>query len=211
MFVMYSKRFAIDLTPFFGTGGTNADLFNLRTGCFECVKIFWPDSFPAHKKEFEVELQYLNLGLTSPHLVCYGKPFTLKHVSVEREDVRQCLPMPLFPGTLQNVLDKAHRNPLPAPIVTKLAQALGSGIALLEAAGYCHCDIKPGNIAITPNGDFTLIDFGSMQPAGASLADLAVTSSFALCVEKVSGPVYDIHCVVSIFSTLHLMRKFTKI
>jgi len=47
-------------------------------------------------------------------------------------------------------------------VFTKAAHALET----LHQLGYIHCDIKPNNILVGPNGDVKIIDFGQACKAG---------------------------------------------
>ncbi|MDR1959989.1 MAG: serine/threonine protein kinase [Planctomycetaceae bacterium] len=41
-----------------------------------------------------------------------------------------------------------------------IARQVAEALLALENAGYCHCDIKPGNIHLSSGGHVTLIDLG---------------------------------------------------
>ena len=47
-----------------------------------------------------------------------------------------------------------------------IARQIAEAIAALEKHGFCHSDVKPGNIIVSPNGHATLIDLGLARPLG---------------------------------------------
>jgi TolB-like protein/Tfp pilus assembly protein PilF len=77
------------------------------------------------------------------------------------------LVMELVPGrTLSEVIGTA---PLPERDIASLGTQLAEGLAAAHAERILHCDIKPGNIRVTPQGRLKILDFGLarlVRPAG---------------------------------------------
>lgn len=57
---------------------------------------------------------------------------------------------------------------LPLVEVIRIGHALADALAYIHANGVVHCDIKPDNIIIEPDGRVVLVDFGIAQYDGAS-------------------------------------------
>lgn len=68
--------------------------------------------------------------------------------------------MPIFPSTLHSLT----LNQQNSEIIGKLISQISGALEALHAIGYCHMDIKPSNIAIDNEGNFVLIDLGSVAP-----------------------------------------------
>ena len=60
--------------------------------------------------------------------------------------------------TLQESLSLG-RTAKPSEVIW-IARQIAEALAELEKHGYCHCDVKPGNMIVSPNGHATLIDLG---------------------------------------------------
>jgi len=71
------------------------------------------------------------------------------------------LVMPWMEGaTLAELLRQA---PLPLCSALWVARQVAEGLDALNTAGWMHCDIKPANILISPQGHATLLDLGFAQ------------------------------------------------
>ena len=44
--------------------------------------------------------------------------------------------------------------------IVRFGTELVKGLAAAHARGVLYCDVKPGNIRITPEGDLKVLDFG---------------------------------------------------
>lgn len=58
--------------------------------------------------------------------------------------------------------------PIPQDKVIDLLKQLGSALGFIHQQGFVHCDLKPENIRVTPEGVVKLMDFGLMEVAGQS-------------------------------------------
>ena len=47
-----------------------------------------------------------------------------------------------------------------------VGRQIADALAALESHGYCHCDVKPGNVMLSPTGHATLIDLGLARKTG---------------------------------------------
>jgi serine/threonine-protein kinase len=99
------------------------------------------------------------------------------------------LVMPRLPGTS---LDRPMR--LSVAMSFCVARQVAEALAALHERGWLHCDVKPGNILVSPDGQATLLDLGLARRAGevrdlvrrplwgspAYLAPEALTSAYGL-------------------------------
>jgi serine/threonine protein kinase len=72
--------------------------------------------------------------------------------------------MELVPGkTLREIV--AERGPLPAHEVSRLIKQVAAALDAAHAAGVIHCDVKPANVIVDPEGIAKLTDFGIARAA----------------------------------------------
>jgi serine/threonine protein kinase len=72
--------------------------------------------------------------------------------------------MELVPGkTLREIV--AERGPLPAHEVSRLVRQVAGALDAAHAAGVVHCDVKPANVIVDPQGVAKLTDFGIARAA----------------------------------------------
>lgn len=99
-------------------------------------------------------------------------PHLISVLDASLDSAEPFLVMPRLPGrSLRALLTEAGEQPLAVALwwIRQTAQAT----AALHRAGYCHGDIRPENIWVSPRGTATLIDLGSAAPTTPSPVSLA--------------------------------------
>ena len=72
--------------------------------------------------------------------------------------------MELVPGkTLREIV--SERGPLPPHEVSRLIRQVAGALDAAHAAGVIHCDVKPANVIVDPEGVAKLTDFGIARAA----------------------------------------------
>jgi serine/threonine protein kinase len=83
----------------------------------------------------------------------------------------------------------ARYGPMPPRAALALAAGLAEGLGAIHAASVVHCDLKPSNVLLSPDGP-RVIDFGISRAAEAVSvpgADLAVGSPGFMSPEQATG------------------------
>jgi eukaryotic-like serine/threonine-protein kinase len=105
----------------------------------------------------------------------------LNHPNIEavydfdNHEGRDYLTMEYVPGvTLAAML---AQNPLSEKEITRLGCQIAEGLAAAHDKGIVHCDLKPGNLMITPDGRLKILDFGLAQLVHPQAVDISTDSS----------------------------------
>jgi eukaryotic-like serine/threonine-protein kinase len=85
--------------------------------------------------------------------------------------------------------------------VTETGSVLVQAAKALHAThrgGIIHCDVKPANLLITPDGTVILVDFGAARPTAATAAEILGTALY-MAPEQVTGepvtPATDVYAL----------------
>ena len=82
-------------------------------------------------------------------------PF-LTPFEIKRHNLKSFMIMPYYPSTLE------HNARLTVENGCRLFDQIDNAIRFLHSQSYNHMDIKPANICLRENGDFVLVDLGSV-------------------------------------------------
>jgi serine/threonine-protein kinase len=99
-----------------------------------------------------------------------------------------------------------RRGTLPPPLAAEIAGQVCAALAAAHAQGVVHCDVKPGNVLLTADGQAKLADFGIAKAAGAPVLTgdgLVLGTAAYLAPEQAQGgpvdarsDVYALGCVL---------------
>jgi len=116
----------------------------------------------------------------------------LNHPNIETiyefadQDGVDFLVMELIPGHALN--DKIKAGPLALPEVARLGIQLADGLAAAHDRGIIHCDLKPHNLILTPDGRLKILDFGLARRVRPEISG-DLTHSITVETGPVSGTV----------------------
>ncbi len=119
------------------------------------IKLLGPDAGDAFRARFADEARRA-AAVVHPNVVMV---FDEGHDGADAFMV-----MELVPGkTLREIV--AERGPLPAHEVARLIRQVAGALDAAHAAGVVHCDVKPANVIVDPEGVAKLTDFGIARAA----------------------------------------------
>ena len=112
----------------------------------------------------------------------------LNHPNIETifefadQDGVDFLVMELIPGQALN--DKIKAGPLSIPEVARLGAQLADGLGAAHGRGIIHCDLKPHNLILTPDGRLKILDFGLARRVRPE-----ITGDLTVSITVESGPI----------------------
>lgn len=102
------------------------------------------------RREFALAERLADLGIATPAPIGWGR-------ETDGLGSKSCwLITRTVPG--RSLLELLETESLPPAERQRLAESLGRFLALLHRAGVIHQDLHPGNILVTPSGEFSLLD-----------------------------------------------------
>jgi serine/threonine-protein kinase len=115
------------------------------------LKVLPPGSFQDNPARSQFRDEALTLSrLNHPNIA---------HVyDFDTENGVDFLVMEFVPGITLST--RLSQGPLPEAEVISVGEQIASTLADAHQAGVVHCDIKPGNVMLTPAGKIKLLDFG---------------------------------------------------
>ena len=111
----------------------------------------------------------------------------LNHPNIEilfelgSKDEAEFLVVEYIPGV--TLSDRLAQGPLPERETARLGVQLANGLAAAHSQGVVHCDLKPGNLRITPDGRLKILDFGIAK----SLRVTRESSKYDVTTESATG------------------------
>ncbi|GIF77373.1 serine/threonine-protein kinase [Asanoa siamensis] len=132
-------------------------------------------------------------GLTHPNIT---RVYDYGEAALPGGGLAPYLVMELVEGG--DLAERLVDGPLPWPTAAAIAAQVAAGLAAAHAAGVVHCDIKPGNVMLTPGG-VKILDFGIAGLAGSPEGGLRYGTVGYCSPERLAGadptPASDVYGV----------------
>jgi TolB-like protein/tetratricopeptide (TPR) repeat protein len=118
----------------------------------------------------------------------------------ETPDGRPYIAMAYYEGG--TLAQRVRAGSLPVPDAVRLATQIADALAASHERGIVHCDVKPGNVVLTPAGAAKVVDFGVARMLGAGGADRGAQGTPAyMSPEQFRGQI-DARCDVWSFGVM---------
>jgi len=147
------------------------------------------DASPVVRERFEREARLL-AALDHPQVAAIH--------GIEDAGGRSFLVLQFVAG--ETLATRLRRGPLSIAEACEVGSQVAAGLAAAHRRGIVHCDLKPGNVMVTPDGGVKLLDFGiatrwRRDPAGGRDAEPDVAESLGtpayMSPEQVRGQTLD--------------------
>ncbi len=159
-----------------GTGGMGSVYAarDERLGRDVAIKLLRPDlaAQPAERQRFLKEGQ-IAAQVVHPHIV-------------RTYDAGDAAEGPFLVQELLQGRSLDHALPLPVDPAIDVVSGVAGALSALHDQGYVHCDVKPQNIWLRPNGEAVLLDFGIARAEGTHTTTLIATPQY-LAPERLDG------------------------
>ena len=145
-----------------------------RLGRDVAVKVLPPSLVPDEfvRKRLRKEAQALS-KLNHPNIETLFE--------LDSKDGAEFLVVEYVPGV--TLSDRLAQGPLPEREIARLGVQLANGLAAAHSQGVVHCDLKPSNLRITPDGRLKILDFGIAK----SLRVTRESSKYDVTTESTTG------------------------
>ncbi|KAE8235112.1 hypothetical protein A4X03_0g9896, partial [Tilletia caries] len=113
--------------------------------------------------------------------------------------------MPLYEGTLQDLIDDQEGRELRPRRSKQLSKQLISAVSHIHRHGLVHLDLQPGNLMITRDFRLKIVDFGLAQAVGATTTSPTVGTIGYAAPESIMGSmrptfqndVWSVGCIIA--------------
>lgn len=162
-----------------GSGGF-ADVFAAwdrraeRQVAIKVLRNTGPESLYRFKNEFRALAGIRHRNLVQLHELCHA-------------DGQWLCVMELVSG---KTLNDHLRHVTPADALGPITEQLVAGLQALHAAGHLHCDLKPDNIMVQPDGRVVILDFGLLgdrRPASSKRRTVVTGTPAYMSPEQSQG------------------------
>jgi serine/threonine protein kinase len=157
-----------------------------------CAKVFAVDRGTEHFVAAESnsnDIIHQNGENINPFVVYYSEKLEFHHANRKM----MALIMPLYPLKLADLLRSMDPHPLPVPRFLKLTYSLLSAGERFHEISHSHGDIKPSNVMFSNDGNFIVIDLGSVTTYGQHVDYRTLVFPLG---EMFASPIYDLNCIL---------------
>lgn len=140
-----------------GTGGMGVvyEAHDPRRDRTVALKLLHPDALADGDRRARLEAQLEAEARTAAQL---EHPHIGRVYGLERSERGPLLVMEYLRGETLDA--RLRRGPLPLADAAELLRQAASALSYAHERGVLHCDVKPANLLIAPDGDLKILDFG---------------------------------------------------
>jgi serine/threonine protein kinase len=116
-------------------------------------------------------------------------PYIVRFYGLEQDGLKAFMLMDYVEGiSLKQEIFTSGPEGLPLDQVRNVAKSLTSALTFAHSEGLIHCDLKPGNVMIKPDGTVLLADFGIARLTDAATATMVGAGTPAyMAPEQIKG------------------------